>query len=138
LNLNFGRRAKKLLRQAGGVIVFAPGGTRDRGKLIKAEKGVEFLRRKGGPKVRYLPMAVIPQGPIEEGINFGHPYQLKIGELFSAEQLEEKFSQLDSLKELEFRDQLMVELGSFLPPDMWGVYRVEISQLVASRKPALF
>ncbi len=136
LNLGFGRRARELLKQPGGVLIIAPGGTRDCGKLIRAEKGVEFLRR-SGPLVRFLPIAIIPQGPIGEEFNFGHQYQLTVGQLFSAEQLEGKFNQLGFSTELEFRDKLMVELGSYLPPQMRGVYTSEVAEYVSLMEASL-
>jgi 1-acyl-sn-glycerol-3-phosphate acyltransferase len=82
--------ALSILANPGAIILFAPEGTRARGKLLVFQKGIGILIKlvaKEGFNTWILPVGIEVEGGANRKINPGKKFIVRLGKLFFAEQI---------------------------------------------------
>lgn len=120
--------SREILSQPGGVILIAPEGTRSQnGCLQPAQTGIEHLRkRKGGPDVYFVPLAIIPKSKFSRERNQGVKVEFRVGQLLRPEEVNIPEgiieTQIGEVRPLGLADGLLIKVAELLPEGMRGAY----------------
>lgn len=113
---HFVQEATAILSQPGGLVVISPEGTRSRtGGLNKPTKGIEHLNKYGND-VWFFPLAIIPEGEFNSGMNIGRKFRVVVGQPFD-------FNEVRESNDGRPVDRMMKRLALLLPENRRGVYR---------------
>lgn len=115
LDWRFGKAAGEVLGMAGGVILFAPEGTRSKdGKIQPPQKGIGFLIRlakRRGFRTKIMPIGIEPQEGFSRDLNFGKEFSIHFGPLLSLEEIENSVKE----KQISSGEIVMEEIADLLP-----------------------
>lgn len=112
------KQAIEILK-TGGVVMVAPGGTRDENGVIReAQPGVELLLRGAKENTLILPIGIVP--PEDGKIHIGKTrVKLVVGDLLSPQELEAEHTENPTIKR---KDLIMRRVARLIPKQYRGIY----------------